>query len=70
MAEIVDDDRQEFWEWAFEQSGTNPLSWQHSARDLLEAADVVKARVQNLGVGLMHSLAAASNSCGRTSVSR
>ena len=57
MAEIRDDDKQDFWEWAFEQSGTNPLGWQHFARDLFEAADAVKARVQNLGAGFMYSLA-------------
>lgn len=46
--------RDDFFEWAFEQSGRNPLAWQHSAQDLLEAADAVKAR----GVGMMPVLAA------------
>ena len=36
----------------------NPLPWQASAKDLLEAADAVKSRVHNLGGGMMHSLAA------------
>ncbi len=48
MTEIQKDTKQDFWEWAFEQSGTNPLAWQHSARDLLEATDAVKARVQDV----------------------
>lgn len=46
--------RDDFFEWAFEQSGRNALAWQPSAQDLLEAADAVKAR----GVGMMHVLAA------------
>ena len=47
-----------FLEWAFEQSGRNPLPWQYSAKDLLEAANAVKSRVYNSGDGMMHSLAA------------
>lgn len=48
---------QEFLEWAFEQSGRNPLAWQASAKNLLEGADAVGARVHDLG-NVMHSLAA------------
>ena len=48
----------DFWIWSFEQTGTNPLAWQHSAKDLIEGADAVKARVQDVGAGFMHSLAA------------
>jgi hypothetical protein len=46
-----------FWEWAFEQSGKNPLAWRHSAENLLQAAAAVKEKVLPLG-GMMHSLAA------------
>ena len=46
----------DFWEWAFESSGRNPLSWQASARDLLEGAEAVKDRVPAFS-GLMPSLA-------------
>jgi hypothetical protein len=48
----------DFHEWAFESAGTNPLGWQQSAKDLLEAADAVKARVVDVFDGGMHSLAA------------
>jgi hypothetical protein len=47
-----------FHEWAFESAGTNPLGWQQSAKDLLEAADAVKTRVVDVFDGGMHSLAA------------
>lgn len=48
-----------FWEWAFESSGRNPLSWQGSARNLLEGADAVKSRVYvDPTDNSMHSLAA------------
>ena len=50
--------RLEFWEWAFESSGSNPLSWQASAKDLLEGAAAVKSRVVPDPTGnSMHSLA-------------
>jgi len=48
----------DFHEWAFESAGTNPLGWQQSAKDLLEAADAVKARGGDVVDGGMHSLAA------------
>jgi hypothetical protein len=48
----------DFHEWAFESAGTNPLGWQQSAKDLLEAADAVRARVVDVFDGGMHSLAA------------
>ena len=35
-----------FFEWAFEQGGRNPLAWEQSANEWLEAADAVKVRVQ------------------------
>ena len=52
------EDADDFWEWSFEQSGKNPLAWQASAKDLLEAAEAVKAKVIGHGDGLMHSLVA------------
>ncbi len=47
-----------FLEWAFDQSGRNPLAWEHSAADLLSAAEAVKEKVIDFGEGGMHSLAA------------
>jgi hypothetical protein len=48
----------DFHEWEFESAGSNPLGWQHSAKDLLEAADAVKARVVDVFDGGMDSVAA------------
>jgi hypothetical protein len=52
------DTRDDFLRWAHEGAGENPLTWQASARDLLDAATAVKASVLDIGDGLMHSLAA------------
>ena len=46
-----------FLEWAFDQSGQNPLAWRASADDLVAAAAAVKDKVVNFGEA-MHSLAA------------
>jgi hypothetical protein len=46
----------DFWCWAFESSGRNPLSWQASAKDLFEGAEAVKDRVPTY-TGLMPTLA-------------
>jgi len=53
------DTHEEFLRWAFDNSGENPLAWQASARDLLDAATAVKAKVSpdTDGHGLMHTLA-------------
>lgn len=47
----------DFEEWAYEQSGKNPLAWRYSAENLLTAARAVKKEVKDFG-GMMHSLAA------------
>ena len=47
----------QFHEWAFEQSGKNPLAWRHSAEDLIEGAKAVHEKVISFDDG-MHSLAA------------
>ena len=52
------DTHEDFLKWAHEGAGENPLTWQASARDLLEAATAVEARVQPIENGLMHTLAA------------
>lgn len=46
-----------FEEWAFDNSGRNPLAWRHAAEDLLEGANAIKEKVLDLGDGI-HSLAA------------
>jgi len=46
-----------FLEWAFDNSGQNPLAWRSSADDLLAAAAAVTEKVGNFGE-MMHSLAA------------
>ena len=48
--------KQTFEEWAFESSGRNPLSWDASAKDLLEGAKAIGERVSDLG-DMMHTLA-------------
>ena len=52
------DTRDDFLRWAHEGTGENPLTWQASAQNLLDAAAAVKARVLPMEGGLMHSLAA------------
>src|SRR5205823_1857340 len=47
----------DFWEWAHQQSGKNPLAWRYSAENLLTAARAVRKEVNDFG-GMMHSLAA------------
>ena len=44
-------------ERAFEDLGRNPLAWWHSARNLIDGAEAVKEKVQDVGE-LMHSLTA------------
>lgn len=52
------DRRDDFLRWVHEGAGENPLVWQASARDLLDAASAVKASVIQLDDGMMHTLAA------------
>ena len=52
------DRRDDFLRWVHEGAGENPLVWQASARDLLDAASAVKARVIQFDDGMMHTLAA------------
>ena len=47
----------DFLKWSYGVAGENPLAWQVSAKDLLDAAMAVKAKVQPIGNGGMHSLA-------------
>ena len=47
----------DFLKWAYGTAGENPAAWQVSAKDLLDAAMAVKAKVQSVGTGGMHSLA-------------
>ena len=50
--------RDDFLRWSYHVSGENPVAWQVSAKDLLDAAMAVKAEVQSIGTGgMMHSLA-------------
>jgi hypothetical protein len=51
------DTHEDFLRWAHEGAGENPLTWQASAADLLDAAITVKASVIEMEHGLMHSLA-------------
>jgi hypothetical protein len=51
------DTQEDFLRWAFHNAGENPLAWQASARDLLDGANAVKARVLPDANGLVHSLA-------------
>ena len=53
---MVDEDKK-FIEWAFESSGRNPLAWEASARNLIDAANAVKAKVIDFSP-MMHSLEA------------
>jgi hypothetical protein len=52
------DTHDDFLNWAHEGAGENPLTWQSSAGDLLDAATSVKASVHPIEGGLMHTLAA------------
>jgi hypothetical protein len=45
------------WQQAFESTGNNPLSWRHSAENLLTGARAVRKEVRDFG-RMMHSLAA------------
>lgn len=56
MAKTKANKRTDFWNWAFESTGRNPLAWQASAKDLLEGAEAVKDRVPAFS-GLMPTLA-------------
>ena len=56
MAQTKANKRTDFWNWAFESTGRNPLAWQASAKDLLEGAEAVKDRVPAFS-GLMPTLA-------------
>ena len=47
----------DFEDWAYEQSGKNPLAWRYSAENLLTAARAVRKEVKDFG-GMMYSLAA------------
>ena len=47
----------DFWDWAHEQSGKNPLAWRYSAENLLTAARAVRKEVKDFG-RMMPSLAA------------
>ena len=49
--------RDDFLRWSYRVSGENPAAWQVSAKDLLDAAMAVKAKVQSGGTGGMHTLA-------------
>ena len=49
---------EDFPRWVHDNTGENPLAWQASARDLLDAAKAVKGNTYDLGDGLMHSLTA------------
>ena len=49
--------RDDFLRWSYHVSGENPAAWQVSAKDLLDAAMAVKAKVQSVGTGGMDPLA-------------
>ena len=50
--------RDDFLEWAYAGAGENPAAWQVSAKDLLDGAMAVKAKVQPFAfVNAMHPLA-------------
>ena len=46
----------DFLRWAYDGAGENPLAWQASARNLLDAATAVKGQVHQFEEGLMDSL--------------
>ena len=55
---LPDDTHDDFLKWVHEGAGENPVVWQASARDLVDAATAVKASVQPVENGLMHTFAA------------